>query len=319
MNLKQTNEELRAVLQRYADARQSGPSKGPLSSLLIIAGISGAGRSTALRTIGDLGYYVIDNLPLGLFPAFLKEELEAGLRYKNLALTLDLSNESKVTGLEILVATMREFDIPLRLVFLEASSAELLKRYSETRRPHPVYDPLLDQDIRDTIERERGLLAPIRTLSSFVVDTSVLNVHDLKRTLTSFAESINTKPLGSVYISLQSFGFKHGMLNPCDLLLDVRFLKNPYFEESLRSKTGLDPDVFNFVMNHEESQEVEKRFLFLLEFLIPRYIREGKSHITIGIGCTGGKHRSVSLVESIFRRLALEGVTVIPIHRDLDR
>lgn len=303
----------------YAKADSTAPGEAPLSSLLIIAGISGAGRSTALRTIGDLGYYVIDNLPLGLFPAFLRDELEAGLRYKNLALTLDLSNESKVKGLEILVATMREFDLPLRLVFLEANSSELLKRYSETRRPHPVYDPLLDQDLRDTVERERALLAPIQALSSFVVDTSVLNVHDLKRTLTSFAESINARPLSSVYISLESFGFKHGMLNPCDLLLDVRFLKNPYFEESLRAKTGLNPDVFNYVMNHEESQEIERRFLHLLDFLIPRYIREGKSHITIGIGCTGGKHRSVSLVESIFRKLKIEGVTVIPIHRDIER
>jgi UPF0042 nucleotide-binding protein len=303
----------------YAKADSTAPGEAPLSSLLIIAGISGAGRSTALRTIGDLGYYVIDNLPLGLFPAFLRDELEAGLRYKNLALTLDLSNESKVKGLEILVATMREFDLPLRLVFLEANSSELLKRYSETRRPHPVYDPLLDQDLRDTVERERALLAPIQALSSFVVDTSVLNVHDLKRTLTSFAESINARPLSSVYISLESFGFKHGMLNPCDLLLDVRFLKNPYFEESLRAKTGLNPDVFNYVMNHEESQEIERRFLHLLDFLIPRYIREGKSHITIGIGCTGGKHRSVSLVESIFLKIKIEGFTVIPIHRDIER
>lgn len=325
MSLTTLEHELREVLALAlpsSNAQLLGDSvEGPagISSLLVVGGISGAGSTTALRIVADLGYYTLDNLPTGLFPAFLKLEMANGFRYKHLAIIFDTRTQAKVMELEVLLRTMRECGVPVNSIFLDARNEKLLQRYSETRRPHPVYDPLVDQTLSDTIERERIMLAPLRQSSSIIVDTTLLTVHDLKRMLTDFIAKLRTGPVSSVFLVLQSFGFKYGAPSLCDLMLDVRFLNNPYFVPELRESTGLNNDVFEYVMGDPEALELELRFLELLQFLIPRYVREGKSLINVCVGCTGGKHRSVSLVQSLLKKLSFEGVSVTLMHRDVER
>lgn len=325
MSASALEEELRGVLFLESPAQgglvpeDSISSGSEISSLLVVGGISGAGSTTALRIVSDLGYYALDNLPTGLFPAFLKLEMANGFRYKHLAIIFDTSSEAKVLELEVLLKTMRECGVPVNSIFLDAKNEKLLQRYSETRRPHPVYDPLIDQSLSDTIERERVILAPLRRIASIVIDTTLFTVHDLKRTLTDFISNLRSCPVNSVFLVLQSFGFKYGAPALCDIMLDVRFLNNPYFVPDLKESTGLDRNVFDYVMGDPEARELEIRFLELLQFLIPRYVREGKSLINVCIGCTGGKHRSVSLVQSMLGKLSFDGVSVTPMHRDVVR
>ena len=298
------------------DHSESSPG---VSSLLVVVGVSGAGSTTALRVVADLGYYTLDNLPPGLFPAFLRLEMENGFRYKHLAMIFDTSTQAKVIELRGILKLMKESGVPINLIFLDAENEKLLQRYSETRRPHPVYDPFLDRSLADTIERERLILAPLHQSASIVVDTTLFTVHDLKRTLTDFISRLQSCPISSVFLVLQSFGFKYGLPSICDLMLDVRFLNNPYFVNELKELTGLDKRVFDHVMGDPEAKELESRFYDLLQFLIPRYVREGKSLINICIGCTGGKHRSVSLVQALLEKLSFKGVTVTSMHRDVER
>jgi UPF0042 nucleotide-binding protein len=325
MGASTLEDELKGVL---ALEFSSGPGLPPqesisggsgIASLLVVGGISGAGSTTALRIVSDLGYYALDNLPTGLFPAFLKLEMAGGFRYKHLAIIFDTSSAAKVRELEVLLNTMREYGVPVNSIFLDASNEKLLQRYSETRRPHPVYDPLIDQSLSDTIERERVILAPLRKVASIIIDTTLFTVHDLKRTLTDFISNLRSCPVSSVFLVLQSFGFKYGAPALCDIMLDVRFLNNPYFVPELKESTGLDRNVFDYVMGAPEAGELEAHFLELLQFLIPRYVREGKSLINVCIGCTGGKHRSVSLVQSLLGKLSFDGVSVTPMHRDVSR
>jgi UPF0042 nucleotide-binding protein len=325
MNSSTLEKELREVLALALPPKSdllledSVGSSGGISSLLVVGGISGAGSTTALRIVADLGYYALDNLPTGLFPAFLKLEMANGFRYSHLAIIFDSSNDAKVLELGVLLKIMRECGVPVNSVFLDAGNEKLLQRYSETRRPHPVYDPLIDQGLSDTIERERLILAPLRQSASIIVDTTLFTVHDLKRTLTDFIANLGSCPVNSVFLVLQSFGFKYGAPSLCDVMLDVRFLNNPYFVTELKQSTGLNANVFDYVMGDPEALELERRFLELLQFLIPRYVREGKSLINVCIGCTGGKHRSVSIVQSLLGKLSFDGVIVTPMHRDVAR
>lgn len=318
MTLSTLEDELREVLaialpsSHGLSPEDPVASRGEISSLLVVGGISGAGSTTALRIVADLGYYALDNLPTGLFPAFLKLEMVNGFRYRHLAIIFDTSSVAKVLELEVLLKAMRECGVPVNSIFLDAKNEKLLQRYSETRRPHPVYDPLIDQSLSDTIERERVILAPLRQVANIVIDTTLFTVHDLKRTLTDFISNLRSCPVSSVFLVLQSFGFKYGAPTLCDIMLDVRFLNNPYFIPELKEATGLDRNVFDYVMSDSEARELELRFLELLQFLIPRYVREGKSLINVCIGCTGGKHRSVSLVQSLLGKLSFSGVTVTP-------
>jgi RNase adapter protein RapZ len=290
-----------------------------ISSVLVITGVSGAGRSTALRIVGDLGYYAVSNLPTGLFPAFLRLEGLQGLRYKHLALIFGTNSESKVEELLVILDVMHKRGFAVNAVFLDSCGQVLLQRYTETRRPHPVYDPLVDRGLADTIERERLILEPLRKVANLVIDTSIFTVHDLKRTLSDYVHSLQNYPKSKVFVVMQSFGFKYGLPTICDFLLDIRFLTNPYFKSDLKHLTGLDKGVFDFVMSNPEAIELERLVLNMFEFLLPRYLREGKSHLSICIGCTGGKHRSVSLVESLARKIRLDSIGITTTHRDIER
>lgn len=301
------------------EAREGDTSYKGLESLVVVCGVSGAGSTSALRIIADLGFDTVDNLPIGLFPAFLRVKAQEGLRCRYLAMIFDTTTQAKVLDLCTALRLMRERGLPVYSVYVDSDNEKLIQRYSETRRPHPVYDPVLDRGFADTIERERYMLAPLRQMASVKIDTTELSVHDLKRTLSDFIVHSQGSNISSVFLVLQSFGFKYGIPSQSDMILDVRFLGNPYFVKELKELTGLDEEVFHYVMNDPEAKELLSRFLELLRFLVPRYIREGKSQINISIGCTGGKHRSVSIVRALLADLQFEGVSVMPLHRDVRR
>lgn len=285
------------------------------SRLVIVAGTSGAGNSTALRALEDLDFFTIDNLPIPFLPQFLTLA-ESNLQYRYTAIILDTRNPTVVEHLVTLLKDLKRERI--ELMYLDASTEVLLRRYSETRRPHPYFDPQRDQTMGDAIQRERELLIPFKEIAHVVIDTSTLTVHDLRRRVQDYAQQ-KLQRGREFRINLVSFGFKHGLPLDCDLLVDVRFLPNPHFVEGLRDKTGQDQAVKDFVLQQPDSKEFLAHYHKLLEFLLPRYAHEGKSFLNIGIGCTGGRHRSVTLTEALASQIDKGKYTLTVIHRDLKR
>jgi RNase adapter protein RapZ len=304
--------------KRTSNVRLSGTSPS-FDSLIIVAGISGAGRSSTLRLLGDVGYYTIDNLPTVLFPTFLSESGETVPKYQFTGLILDTDCESKVTQLVNSIKHLQKNNIPLKILFLDSDTSVLLRRYSETRRPHPVFDPHIDSSLENTIERERHLLATIKALADKIIDTTKFNVNDLRRDIWKFVQDLHSHPETSLFVTIETFGFKHGTPRNCDVQMDVRFLPNPFWVHELREKNGLDPEVSNYVFNSNDYQQFIEKYLDLLNLLLPLYTKEGKSYLTIGIGCTGGKHRSVAIGEAIASRLCSPGVLINVSHRDIDK
>jgi UPF0042 nucleotide-binding protein len=268
-------------------------------SLVLVTGISGAGKSTAMHLLSDSGYYVVDNLPLPLLQHFLDFSSSAGVRYRKTALLLDVDSQESQKLLTDMLGKLQGRAKKIQLVFLDADTRAVLRRYSETRRPHPGFNPDLDASLEDAIQREREKLQPLKEIANLVLDTSEFTVHSLKRELREFLLSLGTIVSQSMRVNFLSFGFKYGVPLDCDLIADVRFLTNPHYVESLREKTGLDPAVRDYVFASPDASEFVTRYVDLLNFLLPRYQFEGKAYVNIGIGCSGGKHRSVAVAQQL--------------------
>jgi UPF0042 nucleotide-binding protein len=301
------------------DPDLKAPDLSHLASLVLVAGLSGAGKSSAMDLFADSGYFVVDNLPVPLLPNFLAFTETAPERYSRTALLLDVdSRESRVAFMEWL-DQLAPRPHNLKVVFLAADNRVILKRYSETRRPHPGFDATRDKTLEDTIQREQARLQPIKETADIVFDTTHFNVHALKRELREFLVTLGISADKQMRINFLSFGFKYGAPIDCDLIVDVRFLKNPYFEETLRDLTGLDAPVQKYVLNIPDTSDFLEKYTDLLSFLIPKYQFEGKAYLNVGIGCTGGKHRSVALAEELKRRCVSDRYLISAKHRDISR
>jgi UPF0042 nucleotide-binding protein len=276
--------------------------------IILLTGMSGAGKTTAVKALEDAGYYCIDNLPSFLLPGLLRDARKRP-ELARLALGMDARDHGFVSDSQAIISQLKEGDQELTIIFLEADDQVLLRRYSEMRRRHPFASP----SVRAGIRAERVLLAKIKALADLVIDTSRLTPHGLRSEMRRDAKGVPQV----LQVGLVSFGFKHGIPQEADVVLDVRFLPNPYFVEGLRPLTGQDPAVATFVLESDLAREFLHRLLPLLTFLIPQYQREGKSYLTIGIGCTGGQHRSVAMAERLRILLQEQTETVFVSHRDM--
>jgi UPF0042 nucleotide-binding protein len=280
----------------------------PPGELVIITGMSGSGKASVLKAFEDLGYYCVDNLPVRLIPRFA--ELVQSSENPRTALVVDVREGRLLEELPAIVKSVRKM-IATRVIFLEASDAVLLRRYSETRRPHPLGT---DAPVRTSLGAERRHLQHIRALADLVIDTSKFNVHELRAHI---AELFHKKEAGrKILVSCVSFGFKHGVPEDADLVFDVRFLPNPHFVPEFRPLTGLHPKVAKYIRSFPQTTEFIQRISELLIYLLPHYINEGKSYLTIAFGCTGGQHRSVMIAEDVAKRLKQAGYRVKVAHRD---
>jgi UPF0042 nucleotide-binding protein len=278
-------------------------------SVVIITGVSGSGISSALKDFEDLGYFAIDNLPAQLIPTFVKL-CDDSSEIDRTAFVVDVRSREFLSLFPRMHEELLEKGVDVTVLFLEADDEVLLRRYNETRRPHP----LPDQDVVQAIRQERELLSEIRNLADHVIDTSEHTVHTLRDVINDhFAE----KDDNELNVTLSSFGFRHGTPRGLDLMFDVRFLPNPHFIANLRPLTGRDPAVVEYLQSESEVEDTIARFIDLLTYLLPRFQREGKSYLTVGVGCTGGRHRSVMVAEAITQRLNELGYKSKAIHRDI--
>lgn len=285
------------------------------SRFVVLTGLSGAGKSQAIRALEDLGFFCVDNLPITLIPtlAELSRRTEGDLR--KVAIVVDVREGAFLSRFPKALKALRATKgVSPALIFLEASDDALVRRFSETRRPHPLAK---DRPIVEGIREERRRLVPIRELADDIIDTSDLTVHELREAFMSISRGHS--PRGRMLITFTSFGFKHGVPAEADLVFDVRCLPNPHFVPELRARTGRDRPVVQFMEGHAATAEFVDRIAGFLRFVIPHYVAEGKSYLTVAIGCTGGRHRSVMMAEALRKSLAdLEGVRLRVRHRDID-
>jgi RNase adapter protein RapZ len=287
-------------------ARQEG------RQLVILTGLSGSGKSTVLKAFEDMGFYCVDNLPVELMPIFAELHAAGEGDFARAALLVDAREGVQLEKLPPLLRHLRK-DHPITLVYIDANEDALLRRYSETRRPHPLGK---DFSVRESLRHERALMEPIRKLADVVIDTSQFNVHELRQFVTARFKNPDKRPM---LVSVVSFGYRFGVPTDADLVFDVRFLPNPHFVPRLRRFTGKDPKVRRYIQSFPQTAEFLRRIEGLLTYLIPHYIREGKSYLTIAFGCTGGKHRSVMLAESMKKALEKHGLSAKVVHRDIEK
>jgi UPF0042 nucleotide-binding protein len=280
--------------------------------LVILTGLSGSGKSTVLRAFEDMGFYCVDNLPVELIPIFAELHAAGEGDFARAALLVDAREGLQLEKLPALLKHLRK-DHPITLVYIDASEDALLRRYSETRRPHPLGK---DFSVRESLRHERALMEPIRKLANVVIDTSQFNVHELRHFVTRRFKTPEKRP---ILVSLVSFGYKYGVPSDADLVFDVRFLPNPHFVPRLRPFTGKDSKVRRYIRSFPQTGEFLRRIEGLLIYLMPHYIHEGKSYLTIAFGCTGGKHRSVMLAESVRKSLEKRGYSAKVVHRDIEK
>jgi len=281
--------------------------------IIIITGLSGSGKTTAINALEDAGFFCIDNLPVMLLPKFLELRTETGSEVTKLAVVMDLREREFIERYPEIFAKLREQDYLLEILFLEASTEALLRRYSQTRRKHPLS---AEKNLLAGIEAERKELRDLREVADLVIDTSNYNVHELKEIILNHA--LKAVPAKRMKIYLLSFGFKYGIPHDADLVIDVRCLPNPYFVQELKNLDGTSPDVKEYMDRWEETHIFLKKYLDLLTFLIPLYEKEGKSSLTIAIGCTAGRHRSVSVAETVFQELGKTTNFITLTHRDVE-
>ena len=283
-------------------------SKRP--EVLLLVGMSGAGRSSSSNVFEDLGYYVIENLPADLVESVVNSN-DVTETNKQLVLTIDAKDTSAQSELKQSIDKLNQSGVLTRIIFLDADNETLLERYEENRRPHPMGKDSISQSVK----AERELLKPIREISDQVIDTTDMNVHELrKRIIEGFQDGTSSQDLK---ISVTSFGFKNGTPRDADIVFDVRFLPNPHWREELRASTGQSPMVRNYVLSFEDAQVFLNKIKDMVEFLLPRFISEGKSYVGIAIGCTGGKHRSVVMAEEVTKWLKGENNDAVVLHRDM--
>ena len=283
-------------------------------SFVVITGLSGAGKSFAIKCFEDMGFFCVDNLPTTLIPTFADLIMRSEQPIHRVALGVDVREGAYLSRLFDIIRELRTRGHAVEVLFLEASEEALVRRYHETRRRHPLAG---DGNALDGIRAERKALSDLREVADRIVDTSALTVHQLKDRLVELYVAPKARP--GLAPSLVSFGFKHGVPFDADLVFDVRFLPNPHFVDALRALDGRDERVRTFVLNHPESKELLRRLEDFLRFVLPCYEREGKAYLTVAVGCTGGHHRSVTVAEELKRFLSGIGYAPTVVHRDLQR
>jgi len=287
-------------------------SKKPVKELVIVTGISGSGKASALKAFEDLGFNSVDNLPLEMLPDFARL-VGKSVEVEKAAIVVDVREGATLDRLPEILKGVRKL-LQTRVVFLDAQDAVLVRRYSETRRPHPLGR---SETVSRSIVEERQLLDPIRNVADTLIDTSNFNVHELRaHILDRFGKENVVRKL---LVSCLSFGFKNGVPLDADLVFDVRFLPNPHFVPEFRKKTGKDPKVAAYIRGFPQTVEFLDRVTELMLYLLPHYVEEGKSYLTVAFGCTGGQHRSVMMAEEIGKRLTKAGYEVKALHRDMPR
>ncbi|MBI5844070.1 MAG: RNase adapter RapZ [Deltaproteobacteria bacterium] len=282
--------------------------------ILILTGLSGSGKSTALAALEDAGFFCVDNLPVALLPKFLELPFQTGSEATRFAFVMDLREKGFASGYKEVFADLEKKGYALEIIFLEASEETLLQRFQETRRRHPLDN---GPGVLEGICLEKTQLADIRRIATRVIDTSSTTSHELKKIVKDSVSHLATQP--RMQVSVLSFGFKHGPPRNADLVMDVRFLANPFFVPALSPLSGEDEPVRKFVMESADTRAFMEKFLGLLDFLIPRYEVEGKAYLTIAIGCTGGRHRSVAVARSVYEHLRPTQERVSLSHRDMDQ
>lgn len=281
--------------------------------LLIISGISGSGKTTATQHFEDMGFFCVDNLPIELIPKFLELCQQSENEIDKVALVLDIREKKFLKRYNDALAYLKKEAFQYQVLFLDASDEALLRRYKETRRRHPLSETSVSEGL--TLERE--MLADVKESADIVLDTSDYSIHDLKEILRK--HSAFEVQSSRMSISLVAFGFKYGIATDSDMVLDVRFLPNPYFIESLKNLTGKDPEVVRYLTDRKETKQYLKRLYDFIDYLLPLYVLEGKSYMTLGIGCTGGRHRSVVIAEAVKKHLDEKEYHVSIRYRDMER
>ena len=290
------------------------PEQNSETQFIVITGLSGSGKVAALKCFEDLGYLCVDNLPAKLFPMFAELCTKKGEEISRVAVILDIRERDFLKSFPDIYIGLRNRGYHLTLLYLEASDEVLQRRFSETRRPHPL---AFDRPVLQGIAEERKRTLPIREMADIIIETSATTIHELREYINKiFTSGDGSKPL---VISLISFGYKYGIPFNSDILLDVRFLPNPYFHPEFKERDGTDPAVRDFVFATQDSKDFFTKLEDMLLFLLPRYVKEGKSYLTISIGCTGGKHRSVAIADSLEKTLREHGYQVRSKHRDIGR
>jgi UPF0042 nucleotide-binding protein len=301
-----------ARVKHEAGHRRDGHLAKGTAELVVITGMSGSGKVSALKVFEDLGYYCVDNLPVDLIPNFA-ELARQSPEIEKCALVADVREGASLKRLPEIIERIKA-RLATSVVFLEASDDAILRRFSETRRPHPLGT---ESTVKQAIAEERRHLRPIRRLADVVIDTSKFNVHELRAFLMHrFQPGQDSQ---SILVSVVSFGYRNGVPEDADLLFDVRFLPNPHFVPEFRPYTGKHPKVARYIRSFPQTQEFISRISDLLVYLLPHYVEEGKSYLTIGFGCTGGQHRSVLIAQEVFKRLRQAGYRVKLVHRDVPK
>lgn len=306
------SEQAPANVQAPRPDHQHSAENPPKKELVLVTGISGAGKASALKAFEDLGFHCVDNLPLELMSDFA-QLISQSPEIDHAAIVVDVREGATLDRLPDILKKVKAL-LHTRVVFLDAQDAVLVRRYSETRRPHPLGR---SETVSRSIVEERQLLDPIRNVADTLIDTSSFNVHELRAHIQ--ARFGQEEGVSRLLVSCLSFGFKNGVPLDADMVFDVRFLPNPHFVPEFRNKTGLDPRVADYVRGFPQTGEFLDRVTDLMLYLLPHYVEEGKSYLTIGFGCTGGQHRSVMMVEEIAHRLKAAGYEVKALHRDMPR
>ena len=282
---------------------------------LIITGLSGAGKSRAADVLEDLDYYCVDNMPVALMPKFAELCIATGGRYEKVALVTDVRAKNGFDELLKTIDQLKEMNCDCRILYMDADVPTIVRRYKETRRPHPLAKR--GSSIEEAVYREIDLLTSIRERADFIVNSSTLTLGQLQSRLFSLFSPEGSKR--EIDVTVESFGFKHGMPLDADLVFDVRFLPNPFYLEELRPMSGLDRPVAQYVFNSLQSRTFMEKVEDLLDFLLPLYIEEGKLSLTVAIGCTGGRHRSVAIAAALTEYLRAKGVSAVNVNRDIDK
>lgn len=283
-------------------------------SIIIITGLSGSGKSTAINAFEDAGFYCVDNMPVALLPKFLDLPIESDTEIAGLAFVMDIREKGFLPKHSTIFRSIKKKKYNFQVIFLEAEDDALLQRYSQTRRYHPLSQ---GKSLIEGIRAEREQLKTLRDSADKIIDTSHYNVHELKTVIFDIAQK--SKHLTQMRIDVLSFGFKYGIPHNSDLIMDVRFLANPYFIHKLKDLDGLADEVKKFILDSEDAHIFLQKYLNFLDYLMPLYEKERKAYLTISIGCTGGRHRSVTIAQVIFEHIKIQGKLVEIIHRDINR
>lgn len=308
-----SSEMRKSISEMPAVTRPAEKSKSP--KIIIITGLSGSGKSTAIAAVEDAGYYCVDNMPVALLPKFLELPMESVSELRGLAFVMDLREKNFLSAYPSVFELLTRKGYCFEILFLEADDRILLQRYSQTRRQHPLAHD--KKSLKDSIGAEREVLGSLREIADRIIDTSHFNVHKLKALIRDIAEkSTDAVPMR---IHILSFGFKYGIPQEADLMMDVRFLPNPYFVPELRPLDGRAGEIRDYIFAREESRIFSEKYSELLDYLIPLYEKEGKAYLTLAIGCTGGMHRSVAIAEALAEHFRGQNKRVVISHRDIEQ